>query len=530
VVKEEMLTLLATDEQPTGGSLSPDGTRLAYTTLRRLLVKPVAGGAATPVALPEGLSCNDVEFFPDGATYLVLGQHESGDWQVWRVGDRFELLHQERGFFNARLSPDGTRVALGGRHDVQVLDLATRGTRQIARMQGGEIVSAIAWSPDGTQLVFIRSPGEQRDDSIELADLASGATRVLHRRRFETFMVVSLGWLGPGRLVYAVNARDGATLHELRFDAATATEREIYAWPGQQVQNGRWSHGRFVYVRGTTRYGVYVGEAGLRPRLERITTGDGQVRRLAGWTDDGKVVFAGDGSGSFDVVAQDPAGTAALWVGGPAPEMPDSLAGGAVIFQRVDGDRVEIWRASPRGDPDRITSVPTADAAANVVRCAGDRAAPCVLADAARPGVARYSLLWPSSEEKGRVIAELPVSSRFLRSHALSPDGETLAIVGGGESVITFDVASGERRDLEVGGGIELQSVSWSHDGSAVLVTGIGWRGHNFQALRVGRDGTVAPITHDESLWTWRLQESGDGRVAAIGLEFVMDLAMLEGL
>jgi hypothetical protein len=114
---------------------------------------------------------------------------------------------------------------------------------------------------------------------------------------------------------------------------------------------------------------------------------------------------------------------------------------------------------------------------------------------------------------------------------AVSPDGATLAVVRGGRVIALFDVGSGAASELAVSGMSDLQSVSWSADGSALLVTGFGWRGWLFAALRVARDGAVDPIETSQQRWFWRLQESPDGkRLAVVEVEFAIDLATLEGI
>jgi hypothetical protein len=132
--------------------------------------------------------------------------------------------------------------------------------------------------------------------------------------------------------------------------------------------------------------------------------------------------------------------------------------------------------------------------------------------------------------ERGRLIGELPAGGRYLRNHAVSPDGRTLAVVDGSDTIVTFDIERGTRKDVVVGGGVELQSVSWSKIGAFMLVTGMFWRGENFAALEVSRHGDVEPIVTGWTSWMWRIQPAESGELATVGMEFKVDLAMLEGL
>jgi Protein kinase domain/WD40-like Beta Propeller Repeat len=541
-VREVMLTLAAGDQQPTGsGGLSADARRLVYATGNELVVKPVPGGRAERLALPAGFHPMDAEFAPDGRV-VAYGQNQSGEWQVWRLGGGpLALLHATPTRFLVRLSPDGAAIAMA--HDERSIRLLAGGrSRELVDLEDGEMVSAMAWSPDGRQLAFVRTEPHGGDDRIEIIDVAAapdpggadepGAPpRVIRRRSFATYVAVLLAWPEPGRLLYAINDRLGANLYSL--DLASGEERPVYRWAGLTISGGRWSGGRLVCNRGTRRYGIFVGERG--GPLHRLSTGDGQTRRLAGWTDQGWLFYANDAAGNLDIVAHPPDARPALWMSSDADEMPDTLVDGSVIFQRGEaggGSTVGLWRSTAPGDARRLATVSSSGMSANAVRCAGDRRPPCVVeqVDGER---ARFALFDPNTGARGREIAAVPTArgGPYQRNMALSPDGATLALVNGGDTVLLFDAAGGARTELAVAGASDLQSVSWSADGRDLLVTSLGWRGRLFAALRVALDGAVEPIDASQQRWYWRAQESVDGkRLAAVALEFATELAMLEGI
>jgi len=531
-VREVMLTLTVGDQQPMGGGVSHDGTRLVYVDGARILVRPLDGGRVERQAVPTGLSPMDAEFTRDDQI-VAFGQHRSGEWQLWRLGSAgVALLHWASDRFLMRVAPDGKSIACA--HDEREVQLIVPGhpPRRLLELSAGEMVGGMAWSPDGARLaVVITAPdgGDDRIDVVEVAGPVAARLRTLHRRRFSTYVAVLIAWPQPDRMLYAVNDRRGANLYSL--DLTTGAESPVYRWAGLSITGGRWSGGRLLCHRGTQRYGIFVAEKG--GPLRRLSTGDGQTRRLAGWSEQGWLFYANDAAGNFDIVAHPPSDPPALWMSGDGDDLPDTMVDGALLFQRSPGasdGTVDLWRSSGPGDAQRMTSVRAAGMAANALRCAGDRRAPCVIEEV-DGGQARYSLFDPVRGARGREIASVPARGHYQRNMALSPDGASLAVVTGGGVIALFDVASGDRREVPVAGMSALQSVSWSVDGSELLVTGVGWSGRLFAALRVGLDGTVAPIESSQDRWYWRPQESPDGsRVAVVAMDFAIDLAVLEGI
>jgi tRNA A-37 threonylcarbamoyl transferase component Bud32 len=534
-VREVMLTQTVGDQQPMGGGVSRDGERLVYADGARLLVRPLAGGRVERQATPPGLSPADAEFTADDQI-LVFGQHRSGDWQLWRLGSAgFALLHWAPDRYLTRVAPDGKSIACA--HDEREVELLVPGqtARRLLELSAGEIVGGMAWSPDGARLAVVIMDPAGGDDRIDIVDVSAPVPtwrrlRTMHRTRFASYVGVLVAWPQPDRMVYALNDRRGATLHSL--DMSTGVESAVHRWAGLSVTGGRWGGGRLLCYRGTHRYGIFVAERGQPMR--RLSTGDGATRRLAGWSGQGWLFYATDAAGNFDIVGHPPSDQPALWMSGDGDEMPDTLVDGALLFQRSPGaggpGTIDLWRSSAPGDAQRMISVQAAGLSANAIRCAGDSRAPCVIEEV-DDGQARYLLFDPARGTRGREITAVPARGNYQRNMALAPDGETLALVAGGDAIALFDVDSGRRRDLPVAGMTALQSISWSVDGRQLLVTGVGWRGHMFAALRVGLDGSVAPIESGQSRWYWRVQESPDGsQMAMVASDFAMDLAVLEGI
>ncbi|GAA3202812.1 PD40 domain-containing protein [Dactylosporangium siamense] len=165
--------LLAQPGAPTDGTVLP--ARLADLSL---LTAPVSEAPAGPAVLtyvhgsagPRWLhTTQTVVVGVDGHTYRRLdeaerrgGPAEPGTWQD----------------APALLAPDGTRVAVGSvsaARDLAVVDLRTGRTRTHPTTSTG-IVRPLAWSPDGTRLVYTTG-----DTDTALLDLTTGTSTTLGR-------------------------------------------------------------------------------------------------------------------------------------------------------------------------------------------------------------------------------------------------------------------------------------------------------------------------------------------------------------
>jgi hypothetical protein len=162
------------------------------------------------------------------------------------------------------------------------------------------------------------------------------------------------------------------------------------------------------------------------------------------------------------------------------------------------------------------------------VRCAGDRIAPCVIEDVVGSD-ARYRRFDPVTGAIGDVWYRAPLTGRYLRGMALSPDGTRLALVDGGSAATIVD-AEGATSRLDAGAGTELDSVAWAHDGVSLLVTGLGGGPRLFRLLRLAPGATPVLVDDSSQRSPWRAEEAPDGaRLAIQGHDLVLDLWLVDG-
>jgi hypothetical protein len=110
-------------------------------------------------------------------------------------------------------------------------------------------------------------------------------------------------------------------------------------------------------------------------------------------------------------------------------ELPDTVVGDSVIAHRLDpaapADRgVVVERIDPAGRRTELARLPGDRAADTPVRCAGDRAPPCMLMEITGADV-RWVEIDPATGARGRVLHSRGLGDRAQRDAALSADGKT---------------------------------------------------------------------------------------------------------
>jgi dipeptidyl aminopeptidase/acylaminoacyl peptidase len=177
---------------PTFAGFSPDGRRLAFvwdeSGVQNLYLTDVDRPGAQPTALTsfkEG-AVDSVRWTKDGQALLFV--HDGDLWQVPSAGGTPRAVWTTPEAEGAiALSPDGTRIAFvrGGQPSVPewaraegslwVRSLANRS--EVRLTEGPEVVSGPSWSPDGSRIAFALTPVTLKSETPEY----SGA-KILYTR------------------------------------------------------------------------------------------------------------------------------------------------------------------------------------------------------------------------------------------------------------------------------------------------------------------------------------------------------------
>ena len=230
------------------------------------MIDPI--GATTESAISFDVSKTGDLVYVVGEATLPTSQRSL----VWldRSGRETPIEAPLRNYMTARISPDGTRLALDVRDhesDVMVWDLARKTLTALSPSPG--IDSSPIWTPDGRRIVWASSREGLTNPNIfwQAAD-GSGTAVMLGRGERANFptsvtpdgrMVVMFGTAGGSGDIYALSTIDGARQVLLGTEAMeiggevspdgkwlayhsgeSGGERQVYVRPFPNVQAGRW--------------------------------------------------------------------------------------------------------------------------------------------------------------------------------------------------------------------------------------------------------------------------------------------------
>ena len=188
-----------------GATLSPDGRRLAYVDLStngpvELWVASASGQGAVRVTDAPGILESAPSWSPDGQQLAYAAYDSVAEDVTVRVvdvvGGEDRRLVDRPGLESAPAwSPDGTQIAYHS-DEVRRIDLQPSGDWEIHVISvDGNDHSFVtnntvgdqqpSWSPDGSQLAFVRRTGDGPDELV-VADVVGSSERVIATSAFVT--------------------------------------------------------------------------------------------------------------------------------------------------------------------------------------------------------------------------------------------------------------------------------------------------------------------------------------------------------
>lgn len=538
------LTANPVDDPVRAAAISPDGRYLAFSDETGFFLRQIDTGETHSMALPQNLTVNSVNWFPDSVHLLAALVGERWDSSLWELsamgGEARKLVDNA---CCGSVSPNGREMAyVAGksmRERIWVASLDGSHPRQIAG-QDNDLFGALAWSHDGKSLAYTTAKfayGNGVQAAIKIVGLQGTASQN-EARRSATLLSISglrgpISWAADGRLIYALSE-------------ARPRQLDSNVWSVQLNERGRMEGAplrltndqgevfslsisgdghRLIYVKGVPEPDVYVAtldSSGTLSEPQRLTLDDRQDIPFD-WTPDGKqVIFISDRTGTFSVYRQS--------LGQVVPEM---IVGGAqplaeprlspdgnqllyVIYPTTDDPSYEVplMRVPLAGGPPQLV---TKGSWISNHQCARAPATVCVYSVVGEKASGFYH--FDPLKGAGSRFFELKDDASQLYNWSLSPDGTTLAIVGGkwGEGdgrIHLVAVDGGADRWITVSGSPRIGAIDWAADSKTVWAATEGDKEN--ELLQVDLHGNARVVWHPKKIKVGWAIPSRDGKKLAL--------------
>ncbi len=523
-------------------SINRDGTTLASVIGREIWVEPRAGGGRRRrVAVPAGVPPLQYALPSRTGDQVVAAfskdfvTHEF--WALDVVGGKAERRVPPASAPTMRVGhehdvgPDGSLVVVeypgdGTRWRLSQVDPAGSVRPLVDADAGGKLYNNLSLSPDGTRVVFTRMVNSEF--RIEVVDVATRTATVVARRECRC-----LDWLSA-RSLGCVDPRDGAPV---------VVELTLPDGSGEAIPHDRYvapAYSSFMQLIGTSA-GVFMQTGSRRAHLvaldlehpgspRPIATGSVTDVAPAGWTSSGALIFGANMHGRLQIMARYPDGTIDVVRAASVAEVPLVVLGDTIVFgQFPGGDRSipmadelygrkfpdgELYRLDPGAAPRPLG--PTHGFLA--LRCAGDRAPPCLLIE--HEGDDARAVWWdPASGARGREVSHWSLMQKGFQ--ALAPDAHTLAHVvfpSGSIAVSHLQLGELELEDLESGGVRRIsvpehpfRYLAWEPNG-VLVETGGSADGYNGEVMRIRDDGNETLFAPPNGNYYLEPRVSPDGK------------------
>jgi Tol biopolymer transport system component len=516
-------------------ALSPDAKYLAFADRTGLFLRELATGETHSVEVLGVARPRAKAWFPDGSHLLVNAAEPTGVVGVYNVpllgGSPRKLIDNAEA---RSVSPDGSQIAVVRNdwpdQEIWLCSSDGQNPRQLIAASG-DIFGAVAWSPHGRKLAFIRYKygfsHHESENSLEIYDLETSEAHVIFSN---PALADSMVWSPDGRLIYSLQEQgpspsfksgDGdsnfwtLSMEEGSGQPSGASHRLTSGWERKMSPSLSADGKHLTFVRWNGEAHIYFSE--VEPGARHI----GAPQRLGleegrnypyGWSSDGKyIIFASDRAGQSQLFKQR--------IDQPAPDL---LVGGkaGITIARLspDGSQVFYLAGAQAGQKGmRLMRVSLSGSAPQLIlqrdtidnfQCANLPATLCIFGQATAQDV-HFIQFDPATGQQTPLGFSL-AGSKY--NWSLSPDGQTIALAQWSRPEIHLvSTKTGKSRMLALQSERGVASVDWAADGQSMWASSSTFTGTQ-ALLNIDLNGRVHQVFQDPDKDVGWAIPSADGR------------------
>ncbi len=421
-------------------AISPDGKYLVHVASENgqqsLRVRQVSTSSDVQVVPPSEVQYTGLTFSLDG-DFIYYVANEKGSltpnlYQIPALGGNARRLIANVGSAIA-FSPDGQQLAFvrnlpDAGEDALIIAAANgSGERKLAVRKLPNFFRSVAWSPDGKTIVCgAGSLVPSYNTYLVEVSMEVGKEKQIGTQIW-TFMG-QVAWVADGRsLIFGASEQgtgnfDGQQIWFLSYPEGTPRRitNDLNNYTGISLTA---DSNRLVTVQSETKSNIWLAPNGEAARAATITTGVGRIDGRDGlaWTPDGRIVYASNARGNLDlwVMNGDGSNQTQLTENSRINNHPAvSSDGRYIIFASDRGGTPNIWRTELDGsNPKQLTSGSGED---NPQSSPDGKRVIYTLLGAGKP------TLWQVSIDGG---APQQLTNKYTATATFSPDGKSIACI-----------------------------------------------------------------------------------------------------
>jgi serine/threonine protein kinase len=533
-LKERQLTHNASEDRITGSAISPNGRYLAFATPKGLHLTTVESGETHDVPLPDEIRTHlwEIQWFPDNEKLLLWAQTETDGDAVWLSSIFGGTPRKLRTLSRSPVaSPQGSSIAFVSNHGHEIWTAGPNGENSVKVLANeNENYRALAWSPSGKRLAYIKRAKEGGGRSIETLSLGGESPSVVLSDPKISTEQTTLLWLANGRMIYPVTSSPGSEdLWNITVDResgkAKGAARKITNSDGFGYSDVTATSdlSRLAVNKYHNRSDVYVGElrdgGTVLDSPKRLTVSESSNTPTA-WTSDGKaLLISSSRTGRRQLFRQ--------FLGRDTAEALIPEPDGQVFGEPSPGGKWILYQLQPQSGgsqskSQRLMRFPASGGtseqvleikpdSASAFDCPSTATGVCLLSDWEQGQLIFYSL--DPVQGQGKKVGATKMSHPNDLTWSVSADGSRIAIASLDQlrdQVRILDLENGAERDLQLPPRWYIWSLSWAKDGKA-LFAAIGFT--DYMIVRIELDGkTRVLLDKGREHWLSFPISSPDGR------------------